>query len=183
MDQHLHEQGPIATSASGFVAAAEQVTESMARPMGPLAGLEPMSQLSAVLASTIGGEAIDASRISDPEFMLPILMWDVERLHQTAFGESAGVEFLTDSDARYGVRTTVPQWNMRCASLVVMSLEPLCVAMERYDGRLDYLVDQFFADYGRGHIPFAASSPSTSIDTSRVQAPAGAGPDAQGPIP
>lgn len=114
----------------------------------------------------ISDNDLTPSQVTQPEGVLPLILLEVEKMHQQAFGATAGLRFVADGSAMFGARVVDESGKRQRAALTLFALEVLVNVHERLEGNLDHLRDNFFADYEAGHLPWSQRTPSRSLNMS-----------------
>lgn len=138
-----------------------------------LSQLEPLTQISTILAAAISkegwefhinGQDLSPEQVVGAECVLPLLMWEVEKMYQTAFSQGTGVEYISDGSAMFGARPSPDCWTKSRPNLVLFSMDVLVTAFNGNDGALDHLATNFVADYEQGLLPWSEKSASRSLN-------------------
>lgn len=109
-------------------------------------------------------EEVSQRQVADQEGLLPILLWEAEKMHLQGYKASSGVSFLSDSTALFGARPEIEKAGGARATLPLFLLEVLMNVQERYNGALDTLRDNFVSEAALPDFAWSSRSISKSLN-------------------
>ena len=115
---------------------------------------------------TLGGENLLRSDMVDDNFVLPLLLWRADALHQTAFGSETGVKMVADEAAFFGAKPDVESLRVSSSVLLLFCNEALKEVAslshrfgkgsqpgEATEAQIDSMVSQWVESVNAGRVP------------------------------